>query len=35
MKQGYEDQLLELNDELTYFKDKYNEMKDLLNSCRE
>ena len=24
-----------MNDELSYFKDKYNEMKELLNSCRE
>ncbi len=35
IKQDYEDQIQEINDDLQYFKDKYSEMKDLLNSCRE
>ena len=35
MKSDYDDQIVEMNEELEYFKDKYNEMKGLLENCRE
>ena len=35
MKQDYDNQVNDLNEELDYYKEKYEEMKELLNNCRE
>lgn len=35
MKQDYDEQIADLTEEMGYYKNKYQEMKDLLNSCRE
>jgi chromosome segregation ATPase len=34
-KQEYDEHIIEVTDEAEYFKEKYNEMKDLLGNCTE
>lgn len=35
IKQEYEDRLFESKDELDYYREKYEEQRSLLNTCRE
>lgn len=35
MKQDYDEHVTELNEEVEHYKEKYNDMKELLSSCRE